>query len=216
MPLIRRECIVVPRLGAWHLLLQLPYPVCTHDWYDHLQEMSAMLEYLSVGKRICLYLARVGPQQTIDHLVYEISLHLHEEETAPPAAGGGGHVLGSNGQEQQAAPLQFTAVFTQPPPGKCACTYLSIAMDRIPTTLLCALALRRMHICITAADSAYAVNCSANSTSSVASANNSSRRPRSSTIICKLLVGLQQHKLPGIINSSNTQCPVPKQQWRGR
>jgi hypothetical protein len=51
-----------------------------------------MLEYLGVAKRICLYLARVSPQQTIDHLVYEVSLQLLEEE----APGGSGHT-GSSG-----------------------------------------------------------------------------------------------------------------------
>jgi hypothetical protein len=39
-----------------------------------------MLEYLGVSKRICLYLARINPQQTIDHLVYEISRQLLEDE----------------------------------------------------------------------------------------------------------------------------------------
>lgn len=41
-----------------------------------------MLEYFSVAQRICLYLARISPQQTIDHLVYELSLGLHEDYAA--------------------------------------------------------------------------------------------------------------------------------------
>ena len=35
-----------------------------------------MLEYFTVGKRIGLYLARISPQQTMDHLVFEISLQV--------------------------------------------------------------------------------------------------------------------------------------------
>jgi len=35
-----------------------------------------------VAQRICLYLARISPQQTIDHLVYEVSLGLHEDYSA--------------------------------------------------------------------------------------------------------------------------------------
>ena len=31
-----------------------------------------MLEFFGVGKRIVLYLARISPQQTIDHLVFEV------------------------------------------------------------------------------------------------------------------------------------------------
>jgi hypothetical protein len=73
-----------------------------------------MLEYLGVSKRICLYLARISPQQTIDHLVYEISLQLHEEEGAAGSGsssgaaglGGGAAVAGLAG----AAPLQFADV----------------------------------------------------------------------------------------------------------
>lgn len=44
-----------------------------------------MLEYFSVAQRICLYLARISPQQTIDHLVYEVSLGLHEDYAAAAA-----------------------------------------------------------------------------------------------------------------------------------
>ncbi|KAI8469209.1 MAG: cell morphogenesis central region-domain-containing protein [Monoraphidium minutum] len=43
------------------------------------QELPAVLEYFSVAQRICLYLARISPQQTIDHLVCEVSLGLHED-----------------------------------------------------------------------------------------------------------------------------------------
>ena len=44
------------------------------------QDLTAMLEYLGVAKRICLYLARINPQQTIDHLVYEVSRQQLEDE----------------------------------------------------------------------------------------------------------------------------------------
>lgn len=72
-----------------------------------------MLEYLGVSKRICLYLARKNAQQTIDHLVYEVSLQLLEDEG--PAAGGssGGNVAGAY-QHQRHAPLEFAAVLQHP------------------------------------------------------------------------------------------------------
>jgi hypothetical protein len=46
-----------------------------------------VLEYFSVAQRICLYLARISPQQTIDHLVYEVSLGLHEDYASAGAEG---------------------------------------------------------------------------------------------------------------------------------
>jgi hypothetical protein len=39
-----------------------------------------------VGKRVCLYLARVAPQQAIDHLAYELAQLLHQEDEPPPSA----------------------------------------------------------------------------------------------------------------------------------
>lgn len=80
------------------------------------QELPAMLEYLGVSKRICLYLARKNAQQTIDHLVYEVSLQLLEDEG--PTAGGSsnGAVGGASGSYQQHrpnAPLEFAAVLQQ-------------------------------------------------------------------------------------------------------
>jgi hypothetical protein len=79
-----------------------------------LQEMASMLEYLSVSKRICLYLARISPQQTIDHLVYEISLQLHEIEGAAGSGSSSG-TAGLGGGAAAAslagsAPLQFADV----------------------------------------------------------------------------------------------------------
>lgn len=44
-----------------------------------------MLRYFDVGKRISLYLARISPQQTIDHLAYEIT-QLIEADDEPMSA----------------------------------------------------------------------------------------------------------------------------------
>lgn len=38
-----------------------------------------MLEYFGVAKRVCLYLARVHPRLTIDHLVAEVAAQAGEE-----------------------------------------------------------------------------------------------------------------------------------------
>lgn len=81
-----------------------------------------MLEYLGVSKRICLYLARISPQQTIDHLVYEISLQLHEEEGAAGGAAGPGGGL-AHGQlmdacQQVLPPLQFADVLVNESSGE--------------------------------------------------------------------------------------------------
>lgn len=50
----------------------------------------------SVGKQVALYLARVAPRQTVDHLAYEVALQLEEAER--PANGGGGGDAGGGGQ----------------------------------------------------------------------------------------------------------------------
>jgi hypothetical protein len=83
------------------------------------QELPAMLEYLGVSKRICLYLARKNAQQTIDHLVYEVSLQLLEDEG--PAAGGssGGTANGGYQQHRASVPLEFAAVLQQFAGGCC-------------------------------------------------------------------------------------------------
>eukprot|EP00967_Tisochrysis_lutea_P002585 scaffold3161_cov21-Tisochrysis_lutea.AAC.1 len=39
-------------------------------------ESASLTEYFAVAKRIALYLARISPQHTIDHLAYEISLQV--------------------------------------------------------------------------------------------------------------------------------------------
>jgi len=79
------------------------------------QELPAMLEYLGVSKRICLYLARKNAQQTIDHLVYEVSLQLLEDEGPATAGSSGGSTTGSAGYQHHraGAPLEFAAVLQQ-------------------------------------------------------------------------------------------------------
>ncbi len=57
------------------------------------QELGALMEFFAVGKRIALYLARISPQQTIDHLAYETSLALLEED---PSNGSNSGTHGSN------------------------------------------------------------------------------------------------------------------------
>jgi hypothetical protein len=100
-----------------------------------------MLEYLGVSKRICLYLARISPQQTIDHLVYEISLQLHEEEGAAGSGsssgaaglGGGAAAAGLAG----AAPLQFADVLVLGAAGRArASKEASTALQLTRTRLL--------------------------------------------------------------------------------
>lgn len=50
-----------------------------------LQGMEAVERYFTVGKRIALFLARTSPQHTIDHLVYDISRQISEDDETPPA-----------------------------------------------------------------------------------------------------------------------------------
>ncbi|XP_022735431.1 uncharacterized protein LOC111288700 isoform X2 [Durio zibethinus] len=49
---------------------------------------GAFATYFSVAKRVSLYLARICPQRTIDHLVYQLSLRMLEDSIEPigPAA----------------------------------------------------------------------------------------------------------------------------------
>ena len=49
------------------------------------QDMEPLLKFFDVGKRISLYLARTSPQQTIDHLNYEIT-QLIEADDEPVSA----------------------------------------------------------------------------------------------------------------------------------
>ena len=51
-----------------------------------LQDRDALLRFFTVAKRIALFLARASPQQTIDHLVYEISQQISEGDDSPAAS----------------------------------------------------------------------------------------------------------------------------------
>ncbi|KAK9867850.1 hypothetical protein WJX84_002781 [Apatococcus fuscideae] len=44
------------------------------------QDLDPVMAFFAVSKRICIYLARVASQQTVDHLVYELSQLILEEE----------------------------------------------------------------------------------------------------------------------------------------
>ncbi len=53
------------------------------------QDGECVLAQFEVGKRICLYLARVSPAQAIDYLAYEAAQLLHQDDDSaaglPPA-----------------------------------------------------------------------------------------------------------------------------------
>lgn len=51
-----------------------------------MQDPESVLGHFTVGKRIALYMARVLPQHTIDHLVYETAQLLHEEDPETASA----------------------------------------------------------------------------------------------------------------------------------
>ena len=51
----------------------------------YLQSMEAVERYFTVAKRIALFLARTSSQHTIDHLVYEISRQISEDDDTAPA-----------------------------------------------------------------------------------------------------------------------------------
>lgn len=50
-----------------------------------MQGMDAVERYFTVAKRIALFLARTSSQHTIDHLVYEISRQISEDDDTAPA-----------------------------------------------------------------------------------------------------------------------------------
>eukprot|EP00798_Chlamydomonas_sp_ICE-L_P017185 gene17185-23502_t len=67
---------------------------------EYFSEVAKIVEHFSVSKRIALFMARISPQQTMDHLVYEISMQVHECDRAGGAmcatmskssSGGGSH-----------------------------------------------------------------------------------------------------------------------------
>lgn len=45
-----------------------------------MQDMTAILNFFVVSKRVCIYLARVVAQRTVDHLVYELTKLIEEED----------------------------------------------------------------------------------------------------------------------------------------
>lgn len=47
-----------------------------------------METYLTVAKRVVLYMARAAPQQSMDHLVTEAARQLHEDVDTLPAGAG--------------------------------------------------------------------------------------------------------------------------------
>ncbi len=51
-----------------------------------MQDLESVLGHFVVGKRIALYMARVLPQHTIDHLAYEAAQLLHEEDPNTPSS----------------------------------------------------------------------------------------------------------------------------------
>lgn len=51
----------------------------------------------SVGKQVALYLSRVAPRQTIDHLVYELSQQLTEAEAEGEAQEASSPLAGVHG-----------------------------------------------------------------------------------------------------------------------
>ncbi|KAF5834594.1 cell morphogenesis central region-domain-containing protein [Dunaliella salina] len=98
--------------------------------YAALQESASLTEYFAVAKRIALYLARISPQHTIDHLAYEISLQAFEDDGSVAAAPGAPmplsfsditgpeNIAGSEGIAQEWAPLLLPfSGFTLKPSG---------------------------------------------------------------------------------------------------
>ena len=59
-----------------------------------------METYLTVAKRIVLYLARAAAQQTIDHLVMEAARLLNEPEDPPSAPATRGAAAAPDAEEQ--------------------------------------------------------------------------------------------------------------------
>ncbi|XP_078448512.1 ARM repeat superfamily protein isoform X2 [Wolffia australiana] len=56
------------------------------DSNSSIEITGAFATYFSVAKRVSLYLARICPQQTIDHLVFELSQRMLEDAPEPPPA----------------------------------------------------------------------------------------------------------------------------------
>lgn len=64
------------------------------------QDPKVVETYLTVAKRIVLYLARAAAQQTIDHLVTEAARLLNEPEDPPPAASMRAAAAAADAEEQ--------------------------------------------------------------------------------------------------------------------
>jgi hypothetical protein len=88
-----------------------------------------MLEFLSVAKRITLYLARISPQQTIDGLVQELRRQLHEEEP------GGSGLLGSAPHSEGPVGSDFRTLLQQAAAGECVrrCWIVSLYVQKART-----------------------------------------------------------------------------------
>lgn len=65
---------------------QVVYAMSVTKQHAFLQDLSAVERFFTVAKRIALFLARTSSQQTIDHLVYEISQQISEDGDLAPAA----------------------------------------------------------------------------------------------------------------------------------
>lgn len=67
-------------------VLHVAYAMSVTKQHALLQDLSAVERFFTVAKRIALFLARTSSQQTIDHLVYEISQQISEDGELAPAA----------------------------------------------------------------------------------------------------------------------------------
>ncbi|KAM0039800.1 putative Cell morphogenesis protein [Helianthus debilis subsp. tardiflorus] len=77
---------------------------------------GAFATYFSVAKRVSLYLARICPQGTIDHLVYQLAQRMLEDSLEPVRPTDKGEANGNNVLEfsQSSAVAQIAAVDNQP------------------------------------------------------------------------------------------------------
>ena len=90
-----------------------PVDVASRSLGGWLQGMDAVERYFTVAKRIALFLARTSSQHTIDHLVYEISRQISEDDDTVPAISSetGVSTLTSRGPEPASTCM----------PGLCVC-----------------------------------------------------------------------------------------------
>ncbi|KAG6602549.1 Protein furry-like-like protein, partial [Cucurbita argyrosperma subsp. sororia] len=78
---------------------------------------GAFATYFSVAKRVSLYLARICPQRTIDHLVYQLAQRMLEDSIEPVGVGFKGDLSGNFVLEFSQGPLvaQVTSVVDSQP-----------------------------------------------------------------------------------------------------